>query len=719
MDATDSSGYIDPMNGDVFDVFIDGSYVSYMFKDPTNPPAFSLNPLSLSVALISPSDYDGPTVANIITDNFNSYGMRADYQYVVDPTSAFGYKQVLILRTVYPHNEIVLGDGSAVSKLGFVPGTTVYGNNDNTHALPELLCLNNEISALIDESNYLNILINLSDGTSLIESVVGTNFQNAFNIQNDCSTEIFYINGELSALETEISSLGNLITESNISTLSSNQSAYGDATTFDMTTISYNDSFYCPQNVDTSIGDTENSAIRWILDLKNGSQSITNILGDQTLVLTAPLVEQQFLNTNITGLNPPNCYVISQYQDNLQTINNGTWTGWGPYNYSLTNQIEFAITNSTDPRMVLDTTAISSFSYSNDTSAFTIFWNSNSLSLSYTEYTTVGSIVSAINNIAGLSAYNDTGNDSIPSTDIISGSGSLSLNTPVSLDKIINNVLNINTYNTGISYMVDTTSFTIFNGNTPTIYLFSSYPTLGALETALIGSSIFTLDLGYSYLNSNVLYPVSKTSMTPNTTVQLFDTSYTLFNLEYIEFNHQYYIDIYGLHLTWGGDSTILLSYSNPLFYTIGDMTSYINTNVPGLISTSNYSYENACFQPVSISEVSNSQLFAGLRDCTITYETIDMDNLNGRLNEVTARIATTQNRQTFLNTVRESGIIQNILSEESFVSQNGSTGNLYDWINNKFNRSTGSDAKLAQIQAQISRMQNDTKVNQKLLYDT
>jgi len=51
---------------------------------------------------------------------------------------------------------------------------------------------------------------------------------------------------------------------------------------------------------------------------------------------------------------------------------------------------------------------------------------------------------------------------------------------------------------------------------------------------------------------------------------------------------------------------------------------------------------------------------------------------------------------------LRETQIRAAILNEQYLMTSDGSSGAIYEWANNRFNRSNGSEARLMQIKKQI-----------------
>jgi hypothetical protein len=102
------------------------------------------------------------------------------------------------------------------------------------------------------------------------------------------------------------------------------------------------------------------------------------------------------------------------------------------------------------------------------------------------------------------------------------------------------------------------------------------------------------------------------------------------------------------------------------------------------------------------------------LSSCNVNYYTIDDQYLADRSSFDTTRLTNISNRESFILT-RESQIKTNMLQEEYFMSLDTSnTGNLYEWADNRFNRSVGCEARLTQIEKQIQMNTAGLDVNQR-----
>jgi hypothetical protein len=96
------------------------------------------------------------------------------------------------------------------------------------------------------------------------------------------------------------------------------------------------------------------------------------------------------------------------------------------------------------------------------------------------------------------------------------------------------------------------------------------------------------------------------------------------------------------------------------------------------------------------------SIMLPSLSFCNVDYYTIDDQNLADRSSFDATRLVLLSNRESYIGT-RESQIKSNILQEELFMSSDMSgNGNLYEWADNRFNRSVGCEARLTQIEKQI-----------------
>jgi hypothetical protein len=161
--------------------------------------------------------------------------------------------------------------------------------------------------------------------------------------------------------------------------------------------------------------------------------------------------------------------------------------------------------------------------------------------------------------------------------------------------------------------------------------------------------------------------------------------------------------------------------YSYISYPTISAMKIGINADIPGLDATgpsSNDSSQSVFKQVSNFTAISpDATVYGAFRGPLDAYlATMDSKLLLDRSFFVDqSRMPETSNRLTFLLN-RYTQIIGSITSEEHFRSTDGSTGNLYNWADNRFNRSNGCEARLKQIEKQIEMNQASLNVSKRFL---
>lgn len=172
--------------------------------------------------------------------------------------------------------------------------------------------------------------------------------------------------------------------------------------------------------------------------------------------------------------------------------------------------------------------------------------------------------------------------------------------------------------------------------------------------------------------------------------------------------SHSYFTD--GVRLVI--DSTDFYYNSYP---TVGAMKTAINSLALGITASGNIAYNSLAsgFQG-SGSITPDATLHPGLRSCYVDYWTIEDNFLWDRLDYITNRYTEVTNRLAYLVT-RQNQIKSTILSEEYLRATDGSTGNIYNWADNRFNRSNGCEARLKQIEKQIQMNQSGLQVSKRL----
>jgi hypothetical protein len=166
-------------------------------------------------------------------------------------------------------------------------------------------------------------------------------------------------------------------------------------------------------------------------------------------------------------------------------------------------------------------------------------------------------------------------------------------------------------------------------------------------------------------------------------------------------------------------DNVRLIIDSTDFYYnaypTVGAMKTAINSTVLGISASGNAIYNSVAsgFQGSGLI-APDATLHPGLRSCYVDYWTIEDNILWDRLDYVTNRYNIISNRLAYLIT-RKNQIKSAILSEEYLRAIDGDTGNIYNWADNRFNRSNGCEARLKQIEKQIQMNQSGLKVSKRL----
>lgn len=166
------------------------------------------------------------------------------------------------------------------------------------------------------------------------------------------------------------------------------------------------------------------------------------------------------------------------------------------------------------------------------------------------------------------------------------------------------------------------------------------------------------------------------------------------------------------LNLNWSVDSTPH-STTIPL-YPLTYITNIVNQiNLTGDI-TATINPACASFYSSLLVNISSlpANVYFGLRDVFVTYETISDRLLNERISFNNDRYAYLNNTRVPYLEARESQIGSDIVSEELLRNASGDPGNIYVWANNLFNRRQGSYARTAQIQALIDSNQSALNIN-------
>jgi hypothetical protein len=474
--------------GDVFNVTVDGVSDSFTFTDPF--------PLIITVA-----GFTANQIANLLTSNLTR--TKVTYEWIQDVNSVYGYKSVFVLRTKGTFNKIVIGSGSAMTKLGFVPGDYSIGNNiDPTLSInsdpdPEYPHTVQEYTDLLSEAASVNNIY-LAGFPNLIDRVSASCLTDATNIKNRALDEATMIVTEEARISSEIAATGGLILEPTMAAYSDTSYAYNMDTTY---------LGYCPgsSTYDLSVANFEGqvTAEKWILDIHSGNQlvygkdamgmgvpgpGVTSINGENTFFIHLDqdgTNEKRFLNTTVAGVD----YRPTATFLDTHTLVDGTWNGtWEPagfnqYSSLPANNASFLFDDMTG-QFVLDYGA-SSFAYQIDAGSMTIYWDGvRSKVYPYSIYSTVGALRGALNMLAGITTSGSASRDGSSSYVLIQRSlTSLTPGVGVSLDKTSEVMFNIYQDSSLLyNYWVDTTSLNLQKDTTYHNLLFTAYPTILSLR---------------------------------------------------------------------------------------------------------------------------------------------------------------------------------------------------------------------------------------------
>jgi hypothetical protein len=364
---TDDFGLV---SGDVFNVQVDGSNQSYTFQDPPFP-------ISL---FFSVDKYTPAQIATLL--NINLTGIKMSYGWTYDPTSSYGYMDAFTIRTADTSNVLILKSGSAVSKLGFTPDTTAWGNFDTTHSSAEYFLLLKEVTDRSSEQVNLATLINYPNKMDRTRTDAGFGQDLILNtIKPLWNTEINDINLELQRLGDETDALNTLLLEPTMSGYSNSLLALGDATTFinDCTSTKL---------VDQSLVSNYQGAMDpyiWALDIAYDS-SVIPLYDKTAFTLNVPVgvYDKRVLDAVVNSI-PYNPDV--RYYDNVSALVDGTWSGYDPASgntYSQPNSFTFFQSDRTDILYLNQTDNLHTHAYYVDNSGLYIIWDTvNTVSFPY------------------------------------------------------------------------------------------------------------------------------------------------------------------------------------------------------------------------------------------------------------------------------------------------------------------------------------------------
>jgi len=748
-------------DGDVFDCWIDGDLRSCTFNDPPFVPFIIY--LLFRVKRMTADD-----VAKVLTSGIS--GLKCTVERVTDPNTTFGYRETLVLRADTTSNKIQLGTGSAVSKLGFTPGEIVYGNNDRTDHNPELildwlegyelgtrtdpdpLIPGNEIDDLVAVQN--------AGSSNKLNRIDSTNLAIIDDAYDRIGTEKDYLAKEKIRLNTEISATNKIIEEPSLPSYANTLIARDNAVTQKNDSSAGTDIAY---NYAADIyPDYQGKQINWKWALDFTSESIlvrgidsngiavpystgpgiTPIEGQTGFILDAssdnPIInDRKFLNADLSPLGTIYTPDIV-YEDTLLPVP-GTWTGWdlsSPVDgsYSINNQITFTL-NSPVLFYIKQDPSFTTPVYEIDSSALVINWTESDgphkNEFLFSGYSTISDLITVLDSIDGFSI--------IPGPYSVSGYeyGNLKslLSTTVSAPP--GNVIYSGTQSPAFSmystdlispfYQTDNTALVIVRQVGASFFksefLYSSYPTLSSLESAVDGVTNVTVmskfDPAYNY---GFLRDSSGTmaSTPPGSSVYLPETP--LFNLSFEMNTLRFATDTTALNIYWEENSqTITKTYTYVSHPLISDMKTAIDS-ITGIDATGNslYDSENAGAFSIDSGLIdTTAAIYRGLRGSTVAYQTISDKLYIERIHFARDRSSALTGRAAYLE-LREPEIRNNFKAEEILRNNTGDNmgdpSDLYIWANNRFNRRQGCYARLKQIEKQIESNQSALQINQNLI---
>ena len=348
-------------------------------------------------------------VAQVLSTTFN--GVRVTSEWVTDPTTSYGYKPVLIIRTDGTHNVLSTRHGSAVLKLGFQEDSTSIGNNSksatyNSDYTSEYRSLISETADLASELSALTNIFNTTDRLDRSTS-------DALIIYNACKDECSQIPSEITSLNTEMTALNIILQETALPSHGDASTAYSDASQFlpGCTPALIED-----QNTITAM---DNGFIGWMLDLKTDQSYLFNVSDTSFTLQIDPSYDRRFLDAvlsydyrlDIEYIVPPGTWQA------LPT--DGTWEGFSKptgNRYSTSNEITFHINTDNSNWLILQRTDFTTHTYSVDKTDITV----DGTFFDFYDYKTLGLLKTAIDSVPGIDVTGNTLYDSYATGCLIS-----------------------------------------------------------------------------------------------------------------------------------------------------------------------------------------------------------------------------------------------------------------------------------------------------------
>jgi len=254
------------------------------------------------------------------------------------------------------------------------------------------------------------------------------------------------------------------------------------------------------------------------------------------------------------------------------------------------------------------------------------------------------------------------------------------------------------------------------------VFDYFRYPFLYILQSAignLPGMSTHALyDSSYGYGNLGTAAGTVATSslgthvyFNPGNPAPLIRLFFEMSNLRYA-------VDSTGVKFLWdqtGTPKTKNFDYTT--YTTVGTMATEMN-KFNGLNATGNPGYlsrYSKAFMNTTGLIAPDATLYPGLKPCTVSYDTISDRIISTRIGFDGSRIPQIDTRITYLDQTRESEIRNDLVAEQLLCTNTGDVGDLWIWVNNRFNRRQGCEAKLKQIEAIMESNQSALNLNKSL----
>lgn len=616
-------------DGDVFNIQVDGSDQSYVFQSQDNPVLEALFPLS---------GFTATDVARILSAALD---IKVSVEWTYDSDSAYGYSTGLVARVDGTRNNLIMKHGAAVAKLGFPIDSTVFGNNDNTHANPEFVYLNAERADRVTQlgalSNSLSILNKLSRPIPDVYTVESM----ALDESSQINREMLVLNRELVAHqvilgEPSMPGYANTVTANTLTKQFMADSSV--AMIYDQSIFTNYQGFGDPQRWQVNLQHRDSTVVHgkkfgFAWPSYSGS-GVVNILGQTSFAVgIEDDYDRRILYDTAIGVGWDSTFydTPSVYYQDTSTVVDGSWTGFSLFLYSVDQTVSFHF-NSQNLFVLRPYSAVFTADVTSS-AAVTLDWSNGLKSFDFLTYPTIGTLKSAISKIPGIT---------------VSGSS---------------------------------------------IYDTTSSSDLTSMASTLLSPSVGLFD------NSSVLLMTITADGT---------------------YNFSYKIDASGLGINWDSSSAYLpySVYGNP--WGVYAMKNYINTNIPGLDASGASIYDSSNPRGLKIKGLTSippdATVYSGLRECFVDLWTIDDKNLLDRSSYDNVRISQLDSRLNYLD-VRENQIKDAFTTEELFMSlDTSSEGNIYEWADNRFNRSAGCEARLKQIEKQIQVSQSGLQISKRFL---